>query len=163
MSQITISLRLENIIPSDEVVSNVREAIEYKIDQYFHGNIKELITNYIYQVLTKETDEVFLNNPECKEIIKESVLSAIKDMSYFQIFRQAESTWWGDRKDSTAQKVLDEYCNSDEFKDVLKKQINEVVVDRIKSMSLDDFVYLMSDGMANIIKNVLVKEDKNND
>lgn len=160
MTQIKISLNLEDILPSTDIVLGAREAIEYKINEYFHGHIKELITNYIYQVLTKETDEVFLNNPECKEIIKESVLSAIKDMSYFQIFRKAESTCWGDRKDSTAQKVLDEYCNSDEFKDILKNQINEVVVDRIKSMSLDDFVYLMSDGMANIIKNVLVKEDK---
>lgn len=160
MTQIKISLNLEDILPSTDIVLGAREAIGYKINEYFHGHIKELITNYIYQVLTKETDEVFLNNPECKEIIKESVLSAIKDMSYFQIFRKAESTCWGDRKDSTAQKALDEYCNSDEFKDILKNQINEVVVDRIKSMSLDDFVYLMSDGMANIIKNVLVKEDK---
>ena len=163
MSQITITLSLEDIIPSTEVVSGAREAIEYKISEYFHGHIKELITNYIYQVLTKETDKVFLNNPECKEIIKENVLIPIKDMSYFQIFRKAETTCWGDRKDSTAQKALDEYCNSDEFKDILKNQIHEVVVDRIKSMSLDDFVYLMSDGMANIIKNVLVKEDKHND
>lgn len=162
MKEITIKIDFGTIadyISEDELVRMAKSAIEDKINNYYQHDINELIKSYLIQVMTKHTDNVFMNTPCMEDKIRQQALKCIDSLSTFEVFREKEQTYWTNRGDSVAQKILNTYCNTDEFKEKLTAKIDSVMADKLEQASLDDFIYMMADGMADTIKKTLIKKD----
>ena len=161
MKEITIKIDFGTIadyISEDELVRMAKSAIEDKINNYYPHDINELIKSYLIQVMTKHTDNVFMNTPCMEDKIRQQVLKCIDSLSTFEVFREKEQTYWTNRGDSVAQTILNTYCNTDEFKEKLTAKIDSVMADKLEQASLDDFIYMMADGMADTIRKALIKK-----
>lgn len=162
MKEITIKIDFGTIadyISEDELVRMAKSAIEDKINNYYQHDINELVKSYLMQVMTKHTDNVFMNTPCMEDKIRQQALKCIDNLSTFEVFREKEQTCWTNRGDSAAQKILNTYCNTDEFKEKLTAKIDSVIADKLEQASLDDFIYMMADGMADTIRRTLIKKD----
>lgn len=160
MKEISINFDFDSIaeyLSEEEVVDIIKATIEKKINEYYNHDINELVQSYLFHVLKTHTDDVFMNTPYMADKIKESVEKCVKNLQSYEVFRRQEKGYWGDKEASVAQKVLDEYCGTDEFKAKLKTKIDSVLGEKIEQMDLNDFIYMMADGMADIIRNNLIK------
>lgn len=160
MKEINIKLDFDSIaeyLSEEEVVEIIKSAIEKKINEYYNHDINELIQSYLFHVLKTHTDNVFMNTPYMADKIKESVEKRIENLQSYEVFCRQEKGYWGDKEASVAQKALDEYCGTDEFKEKLKNKIDTVLGEKIEQMELNDFIYMMADGMADMIRNNLIK------
>lgn len=160
MKEISINFDFDSIaeyLSEEEVVDIIKATIEKKINEYYHHDINELIQSYLFHVLKTHTDNVFMNTPYMADKIKESVEKRIEDLQSYEVFRRQEKGYWGNQEASVAQKVLDEYCGTDEFKEKLKNKIDSVLGEKIERMDLNDFIYMTADGMADMIRNNLIK------
>ena len=160
MKEINIKFDFDSIaeyLSEEEVVKIIKATIEKKINECYNHDINELIKSYLFYVLRTHTDNVFMNTPYMEGKIKESVEKCIENLQSYEVFRRQERGYWGDKESSVAQKVLDEYCGTDEFKEKLKNKIDTVLGEKIEQMELNDFIYMMADGMADMIRNNLIK------
>lgn len=161
MKEITIKLDLDSIagyLSEEEIVEIVKSTIEKQINNYYNHDINDLIKSYLFHTIQKHTDNVFMNTPCMKEKIKEHIENCVENLHSYDVFRQEEkNSFWGKRDASPAQKTLDEYCSTEEFKEKLKNKIDSVFEEKIELMDLNDFICMMADGMADIIKNNLIK------
>jgi len=166
MKELNIKIDFDSIkeyMPEEELREIVKNAIESQINQYYNHDINELIKSYLFRTLEKHTDNIFMNTPYIETKVREQIDKCIEDLHTYEVFRNEHRGYFGLERASVAQGVLEEYCATDEFRQKLKTKIDSVVSEKFEQMEPNDFIYMLSDGMADVIKNTLLKKDKGDD
>lgn len=155
MNTLTIKISKEDItnyLDDIEIENIVRQEIKRRLKEYYEDNIKKLVDNYLYGVLTNKVNEILESDYLLQDEFKEKVKNRLLSVSDFEVFYKSSD--YGSPVDSEAVKLINEtFKNPDnkvEFENLLKDKFRE----NIEGFNQEDFITSMGYNFMDFIRDM---------
>lgn len=139
-----MEIKIENYLSESEIKQIVIDEVRLSIREHFvnETNAKRLLSNLSYEIVYDEVDKIV---PNSRQLVYDTVVSVIKDIKNYSVFRDAA---YGGKK-SLAYEIMEQAVRDN--KDMINAKVKETIINKDYSKEIwEKFEELAETFISNI-------------